>query len=229
MRNTVRPRQEPKPTRVSDEELVGRAQAGDPSAFDELVRHHGPGLYRLARHLCHGHAEDAEETSQNALLNAYRHLAGFRGESQFSTWLTRIVINECLLYRRRQRKERHWVPLDERLGEKEDMPAEVADGSDDPEEEYAWREFQAILDQCLAKLPDLYRTPFISYEMKGLSYQEIAARLSLSMSATKSRVLRARLQLQRCLREHFCPGEKCYWPGSRLGPRAPLDRALGRR
>ena len=80
MKNTVSSAQETTAKAVSDRELVARAQAGDASAFEELVRRHEPKVHRLAQYLCHGNAEDGEETSQNALLKAYRHLGGFRGE-----------------------------------------------------------------------------------------------------------------------------------------------------
>ena len=203
---------------LREDELVVRAQAGDLGAFDELVRRHYDKAYRLARYLCDGHAQDAEDTFQNALIKAYQHLTAFRGEAQFSTWLTRIAINECRMHRRRQGRERNWVHLDERIeGEETSKPRDVADSSENSEEEYARREFQAILEQCLGSLPDLDRTAFVLREIEDLSNQEIAARLGLSVLATKSRLFRARLAVRRCLRKSFCREGRCYWPAPALG------------
>lgn len=203
---------------ASDTELVARAQAGDSGAFEELVRRHEQKVKRVALYLCHGHAEDGEETAQNALLNAYRYLRGFRGESQFSTWLTRIVINSCRMYQRRQRNLPRGLNLDEHLDQAESVPVELVDGSDDPEEQYTREEFQAILQRRLADMKELYRKPFVLTQIEGLSNEEMAARLGVSVATAKTRLLRARRRLQRDLAETFCRRGRCYWPGA--GPRA---------
>ncbi len=202
---------------VSDRELVTRAQAGDTSAFEELVRRHERKVYRLAEYLCHGNAADGEETSQNALVNAFRYMRAFRGESQFSTWLTRIVINECRTYQHRQRRLPRGLNVDEQLGQEEKIPAELLDASDDPEEQYAREEFQAILRQCLAEMKDIYRIPFVLSAMQGLSNEEIAARLGVPIPTAKTRLLRARQHLRRTLTKTFCRQGRCYWPGTGLG------------
>lgn len=197
---------------VTDGELVARAQAGDTCAFEELVRRHRDRIYGLARYLCNGHAANAEDTFQNALMKAYLHLHAFRAQAQFSTWLTRITVNECLLHLRRQRRERNYVHLDDGPGEEERL-VELATVSGDPEEECARQEFLTILQRCLATLPDSHSTAFVLRHLEGLSNQEIAERLGLSVPATKSRVLRTRLQLQRCLTKDLGHGGKqCYWP-----------------
>ncbi|MBI3669666.1 MAG: sigma-70 family RNA polymerase sigma factor [Acidobacteria bacterium] len=224
MKNTVSSAQETTAARaVSDRELVARAQAGDSSAFEELLRRHEQKVKRLAQYLCHGNAEDGEETSQNALLKAYRHLAGFRGESQFSTWLTRIVINECRMYQRGQRSRPRGLNLDEQLGEAENIPVELVDSSDDPEEQYTRQEFQAILQRCLAEMKELYRMPFVLSQVEGLSNEEMAARLGVSMPTAKTRLLRARQQLGRALAETFCHGSHCYWPGAGSRPSSRIQ------
>lgn len=107
MSNNLSPVQPEELTAVPDEELVARTQAGDARSFGELVRRHRDRIYRLARYLCEGHAENAEDTVQNTLMKAYLHLATFRGQAQFSTWLHRIAVNECLQHRRSQRRERN--------------------------------------------------------------------------------------------------------------------------
>lgn len=215
MRDTDSRAKETSTTAASDEELVSRAQAGDTNAFSELLRRHTAKVYGLARYLCHGHAENAQDSFQNALLNAYRYLATFRREAQFSSWLTRIVINECLLHQRRQHKERDWVRLDEEPGAEESLSFEPADPFADPEEEYARQEFQATYQRCLAGLSDSVRDALILQVIDGFSINEIATRLGLSPSVVKTRIFRARRRLQRCLAKKFCRGEQCYWPGTK--------------
>ena len=214
MRNTVNHKQDSAAQAISDPELVARAKAGDSSAFEELVHRHEQKIKRVALSLCRGHAEDAEETVQNALLNAYRYLRGFRGESQFSSWLTRIVINACRMYQRRQRSLPRGLNLDEQFGEAENIPVELVDGSDDPEEQYTREEFQAVLQRCLAEMKELYRIPFVLAQFEGLSNEEMASRLGVSVTTAKTRLLRARRRLQRDLAETFCRQGRCYWPGA---------------
>jgi RNA polymerase sigma-70 factor (ECF subfamily) len=200
---------------LADQELVGRAQAGDVCSFEMLVRRHGDRIYRLARRLCDGRTQDAEDSFQNALLKAFRHLAAFRGEAPFSSWLTRIMINECLMHWRQRSRERHWLRLDQRFeAEQKSMPHEVADSSQDLEEVYARREFQRILQQCLAGLPASYRVAFVLHEIDGLSTQETATRMGLSPSGAKSLWRRTRLRVQKFLRKKYCRDDECYWPGA---------------
>jgi RNA polymerase sigma-70 factor (ECF subfamily) len=224
MTNTVNHAQDSGAQGISDQELVTQAQAGDSSAFEELVRRHEQKAKRVALYLCHGNAEDGEETTQNALLNAYRYLRGFRGESQFSSWLTRIVINECRMYQRRLRSLPRGLNLDEQLGEAENIPVELVDSSDDPEEQYTREEFQAIVRRCLAEMKELYRIPFVMSQIEGLSNKELAARLGVSIPSAKTRLLRARQQLRRALGETFCHGSRCYWPGAGSHGSARIQR-----
>lgn len=214
MRNTVNHTQDSAAQAISDPELVARAKAGDSSAFEELVRRHEQKIKRVALSLCRGHAEDAEETVQNALLNAYRYLRGFRGESQFSSWLTRIVINACRMYQRRQRSLPRGLNLDEQFGEAENIPVELADGSDDPEEQCTREEFRAALQRVLAAMSEGSRTAFVLSKIEGLSNKEIAARLGVSVPNAKTLLFRARRRLQRDLARTFCRQGQCYWPGA---------------
>lgn len=216
MRDAVKPKQANEPAQASEKELIARAQAGDPNAFENLIRRHGARVYAIALRMCHGQNEEAEETSQNAFLKAYRYLGGFRGESQFSTWLIQIVINECLLLQRRLRRERFWVRLDgntgDEEGDEETLPLEIADPAADVEEEFAQQEFQTVLESCLAKVPETYRSAFVLRFIEGLPQKEVAVRLGVSLPAVKSRIHRVRLRLQRCLTKRFCRDGHCYWP-----------------
>lgn len=213
MMNTPEPPQATEATVFSDQELVVRAQAGDTRALEELFRHHQPRAYLLARSLCHGHTEDAKETSQNALLQAYRHLGNFRGDSKFSTWLYRIVINECRQHWLRQSKETRWIRLEERTEEQE-----PADANPDPEEQFALHEFQVELEHCLAELPDRLSLPFVLRQVERLPNRHIAALLGLSVSAVKNLQVRARLRLRSCLGNSFCSLGRGDRPGAAQFP-----------
>jgi len=200
---------------VSEGVLVAQAQAGDDAAFEELIRRHEAKAHRLAEYLCRN-AADGQEAAQTALLKAYLHLKDFRGESKFSSWLTRIVVRECgQRLRSRRRNATRWQSLDEEFDEERMNPAVPVAASDNPEEECVRREFQEFLQSCLAGMGDIYRIPFILGKVRGLSNQEIADRLGLTLPALKSRLLRARRQLQRCLKAKYCPPGGCYWPGTK--------------
>lgn len=225
MRNTVNHTQDSAAQAISDPQLVARAQAGDRDAFEELVGRHRSKIYRTAQFLCNGCTEDGEDTSQNALLKAYLHLKQFRGESQFSTWLTRIVVNECLIYQRKKRSRPQGPSLDDQFGPEGDLSLDLSDGSDDPEEQCGREEFRFVLQQALAATGERYRLAFVLSQIEGLSNRELAARLGVSIPTAKTRLLRARRQLRRALAETFCNGSRCYWPGA--GP-ANGSRIRGR-
>lgn len=209
---------------ASDPELVARAQAGEKDAFEELVRRHREKVYRFALRLCYGHAADADETYQNALLNAYRHLADFRGEAQFSSWLVRIVINECLQYRRRYAREPERVHLAEETSAEQGFPARISSASSSPEEECARREFVAIWKQCVAKLSEPQRMILSLHYIEGLSYRDVALRMGCSTSAVRNRLFRARRSLKHFLEDVFCGRQKCYWPAGFLACTRQGDR-----
>ena len=122
------------------------------------------------------------------------------------------------MYQRRQRNMPRGLNLDEDLGVEGNLSVELVDGSDDPEEQYTRAEFQAILQRCLAEMKELYRVPFVLSKIEGLSNEEIAARLGVSIPTAKTRLLRARRRLQRDLAKTFCRPGRCYWPGA--GPSA---------
>jgi RNA polymerase sigma-70 factor (ECF subfamily) len=159
--------------REPEPETVRRARAGDPVAFEELVRGHQADVYRLALHLVRDR-QTAEDVTQEAFLHAYRSLRWFRGQSRFSTWLYRITRN-CAVdaIRRRERQRR----LAERVAG--DQP--VADPS-----------LRAALSSALDGLPAELREGFVLIEMFGLSYREAAQVLGVFPGTLKSRMHRTR-------------------------------------
>src|ERR1700678_1265430 len=188
---------------VSDElTLVRAAKQGDDSAFEELVRRYDRNVFRIAQHITQNR-EDAEDVVQEAFLKAYGNLKQFQGQSKFYTWLVRIAVNEALMKLRRRRPER-MVSLDEEVKTEEDsVPREVADWSPNPEQQYNQAELQEILTKTIQGLPSSFRTVFVLRDVEGLSTEETAEALDLSIPAVKSRLLRARLQLRERLSRFF--------------------------
>ncbi len=182
--------------------LVQAAKAGDISAFEELVKRYDRNVFRIAQHITQNR-EDAEDVVQDAFLKAYENLDQFQGQSKFYTWLVRIAVNEALMKLRRRRPERT-VSLDQEVVTEEDsIPREVADWSPNPEQLYTQAELRDILTKTIQGLPASFRTVFVLRDVEGLSTEETAEALDLSIPAVKSRLLRARLQLRERLNRFF--------------------------
>src|SRR5215831_16287250 len=188
---------------ASDElKLVHAAKAGDISAFEELVKRYDRNVFRIAQHITQNR-EDAEDVVQDAFLKAYQNLEQFQGQSKFYTWLVRIAVNEALMRLRRRRPER-MVSLDEDVKTEDDsVPREVADWAPNPEQLYNQSELKDILTRTIQGLPPGFRTVFVLRDVEGLSTEETAQALELSIPAVKSRLLRARLQLRERLSRYF--------------------------
>ncbi len=188
---------------VSDElMLVRAAKNGDMGAFEELVKRYDRNVFRIAQHITQNR-EDAEDVVQDAFLKAYGNLNQFQEQSKFYTWLVRIAVNEALMKLRRRRPER-MVSLDEDVKTEEDsIPREVADWSPNPEQQYNQAELKQILSKTINGLPPSFRTVFVLRDVEGLSTEETAEALNLSIPAVKSRLLRARLQLRERLSKYF--------------------------
>jgi RNA polymerase sigma-70 factor, ECF subfamily len=182
--------------------LVARAKAGDAEAFSDLVTHYDRRVYRMAKQITQND-DDAEDVLQETFLKAYSHLDNFQGNSKFYTWLVRIAVNEALMKLRKRRSDRT-VPLDEPIDTGEDeVVREIAVWEENPEEQYSREELAQILDEAIQSLKPAYRTVFILRDIEELSIEETAEALNLSISAVKSRLLRARLQLREKLTRLF--------------------------
>ena len=188
---------------ASDETvLVNAARAGDVASFEQLVRRYDRNVFRIAQHITQNR-EDAEDVVQDAFLKAFQNLGQFQGQSKFYTWLVRIAVNEALMRLRRRRPER-MVSIDEDVKTEEDsIPREIADWSPNPEQLYNQAELKDILQKTIQGLPPSFRTVFVLRDVEGLSTEETADALGLSVPAVKSRLLRARLQLRERLTKFF--------------------------
>jgi len=178
----------------SEEKLIRAGQRGDHQAVETLFRRYQRPLFQTALRVL-GNTEDAEDALQDGLLSAYRNLKRFEGRSQFSTWLTRIVINAALM-RRRSAKARPAVSLDEPPREDE-LPAteRFADDGLTPEQVFANTEIREMLSENLDQLSPLLRTAFVLREVQGYSTGEAAKKLGVTENTLKARLWRARHQL----------------------------------
>jgi RNA polymerase sigma-70 factor (ECF subfamily) len=182
--------------------LVAKAKAGDSDAFASLVNHYDRRVFRMAKQITQND-EDAEDVLQETFLKAYSHLDDFQGNSKFYTWLVRIAVNEALMKLRKRRSDKT-VPLDDPIDTGEDVVArEIAVWDENPEDTYSREELGRILDEAVQSLKPAYRTVFVLRDIEEMSIEETAEALNLSISAVKSRLLRARLQLREKLTRQF--------------------------
>jgi RNA polymerase sigma-70 factor (ECF subfamily) len=185
-----------------DVALVARAKKGDTAAFEQLVRQYERQIFRVAQHITQNR-EDAEDIAQDAFLKAYEKLEQFQGNSKFYTWLVRIAVNESLM-RLRKRRTGKMVSIDEDIETEEgSVPRDLADWAPDPEQNYNQAELGEILRKTIQGLPQGFRIVFVLRDVEGLSTEETAETLGLSIPAVKSRLLRARLQLRERLSRYF--------------------------
>ena len=180
---------------LTDEEVVAQVLGGQTALFEVLMRRYNERVYRAVRAILRDDRE-AEDVMQQAYVNAYFHLRQFSGQALFSTWLTRIAINEALArIRRRQRYE----PLDEGSPHAEAFMTSHADL--DPERRAASVELRTLLESAIDGLADGSREVFVLRQVEGMSTSEVADTLSVSEDVVKTRLSRARAALRRDLME----------------------------
>lgn len=200
-RSTTPARPAISPIADADGPLLAAARRGDAAAYEKLLARYEHKIFRLACRITGNH-HDAEEVVQDAFTKAFSRLATFQGDSLFSTWLTRIAINQALMKLRRRR--RNVLPLDDVLRtEDDDVQREIADWGPSPEQRFSQREVRQLLEGAVASLKPDQRVVFQLRDVEELSIEETARELGISMSAVKSRLVRARLALRDKLSRYF--------------------------
>ena len=178
---------------LTDEDIVADVLGGHTALFEILMRRHNERVYRAARAILKDDSE-VEDVMQQAYVNAYAHLRQFNGRARFSTWLTRIAINEALA---RVRRARHHENVDDSttdLESKMNCP-----GPADPERQAVAGELRAVLESAIDRLADGAREVFVLREVEGMSTSEVAAALDVSEDVVKTRLSRARSAIRRDL------------------------------
>jgi len=188
-------------SRLEDTELVVLAQNGDNDAFAELVERHRQTCRRLAMSILKN-VEDAEDEVQNALWKAFEHIGQFQQDSKFSTWLSRIVVNQCLMRLRKQKRTRA-VSIDEPVLAEDNMKLDLPDQKPSPEQALGQIELGAVLQTEIRRIPPLLREVILLRDVEQRPMEEISSLLGISVAAAKSRLLRARLELRSRMQKHM--------------------------
>jgi RNA polymerase sigma-70 factor, ECF subfamily len=184
-----------------DPTLIAAAERGRNQAFEILASRHQGRILRVALRFTRNR-EDAEDIVQQSFQKAFLHLQRFKGNSSFSTWLTRITINEALMWLRRRRTSPE-VPIEQSSAENETAPAlEFPDAGPSPEDSCLQRERKRILSHLLNKLTPGLRAAIELREIGELSTQETAGVMGLSVAAVKGRVFHARKKLRAMLKRY---------------------------
>ena len=181
-------------TMISEETLITSARAGNRNAFGELVRLHSDKVYGTSFKMLKNR-EDAEDNLQNVFCKAYGKIRQFEGNSQFSTWLTRIAINEALMLLRKRRSEALTKCSigGEAQVDHDEMETEPRDLHADPERQYLTKELTV---KAFEALPPTLRHTFVLQKGEGWTCRELAEALDVTAETVKSRIFRARARLR---------------------------------
>jgi RNA polymerase sigma-70 factor, ECF subfamily len=188
--STVAGRAEP-----GDDALIREVLAGNTAMFELLMRRYNERIYRAARSIVRDE-QDAEDVMQQAYLNAFTHLRQFNGSARFSTWLTRIAVNEALAQVRRRGR---YEVFDEARADAEPFMSQHPGAN--PERQASTGELRGLLEWSIDRLPDGMREVFVLREVEGLSTLEVATCLDVSEDVVKTRLSRGRATLRRLLLE----------------------------
>ncbi len=177
---------------LNNEDLIRELQAGDVSAFKEFFDAYSSLVFNVAFRMLQN-KEDAEDVTQDVFFHAFRSLKEFRGESQLSTWLYRIAVNTSLNFQRKRKRER-WLSLDFGSDESED-PREVASTDANPQDDLERNEIELVVQKAINSLPKKQRIALLLHRYEGLSYEEIAKVMNVSVPSVESRLHRAKQAL----------------------------------
>lgn len=174
--------------------LVERFKDGDMSAFDQLVRKYQKSVLNLVYRFT-GDSNRAEDLAQEVFVRIFRALGGFEAKAKFFTYLYKVTLNLCLKEREREQRRRTYS-LDENVHEDESRTREIEDPLGSAEAEVERRDTARIVREAVMSLPEEQRTAVILHRYQGLSYEEMAEVLEISLPAVKSRLHRAKLSLR---------------------------------
>jgi len=188
--------------KISDVALVKRFKKGNIGAFEEIVSRYESKVMNLALRFTRNQ-EDAEEVLQDVFTTVYRKIDGFRGQSAFSSWLYRVVVNAAFM-KLRKKKQNQTISMEDLAPAVKQycMEREHANASHSYGMVVA-RELQDVLQKAIDRLPDQYRAVFVLRDVDGLSNQETGQILDLSIPAVKSRLHRSRIMLRRKLQRYY--------------------------
>lgn len=196
------PSSDPAPTNSpasGDATLISRILAGERELFHELIRPYEKSVYFAAYSILQNE-QDAEDAAQEAMLKALKNLAGFRAESKFSTWLISIAINEARA-RLRHARVLKFESVDQPAEEDDSTftPAVISDWREVPLQALERKELREMLQKAIASLPEIYREVLLLRDVEDMNIADSAKALGVSEGVVKTRLLRARLMMQKIL------------------------------
>jgi RNA polymerase sigma-70 factor (ECF subfamily) len=190
------------PAPIEDIELVRRAQKGDFSAYDDLIRRYQERIYATVYHMTSNH-EDANDLAQEAFIKGFQALKSFKGDSSFYTWIYRIAVNKTINFLK-QRKNRTHMSLNDLDFSVENDPDLVALISDKtPRRDLNLAELQEKLNTAMQKLSPVHRMVVTLHDVQGLSHEEIGKIIDCNIGTVRSRLFYARQQLQAYLSDYL--------------------------
>ena len=192
----MNPKKAPTEKAASETQLIARAQRGDEEAFAALFETYKRRVYSLCLRVT-GKPTDAEDLAQEAFLQVFRKISTFRGESAFSTWLHRLVVNVVLMQLRKKGLQQ--VSLDE-MDTSQEEPVRRDYGDED--QRLMGSVDRISLGNAISELPPGYRAVFVLHDIEGYEHNEIAEFLNCSVGNSKSQLHKARLKLRDLLRDH---------------------------
>ena len=195
---------------LSDDQLLTLAQDGEEGAFAELMSRNSSSSFKLALSILKDR-QDAEDEVQNSYWNAWRYIGRFQRDSKFSTWISRIVINQSLMRLRKTRKA-NLLYLDEGAADGAVGVMELPDRGLNPEAELGGKEVSTILHREIRRMPPILRTVLVLRDLEELPMDDVAVRLGITLVAAKSRLLRARAELKQRLERQFGASERTIVP-----------------
>jgi RNA polymerase sigma-70 factor (ECF subfamily) len=170
---------------VPDSILISRILAGEKKLFEQIIRRYNQRIFRIGMSVL-GNEAETEDAMQNTYINAYQHLAAFEGRSSFATWITRIMLNECL--GQKKKKQRYPAAMDNDLLNSVSMAT--------PEYLYKNKELSGILEDVITRLPEKYRLVFILREVEEISVRDVSDLLNIGETNVKVRLNRAKIMLR---------------------------------
>jgi RNA polymerase sigma factor (sigma-70 family) len=180
--------------RSEDELLIGQILSGDKKSYETLMRKYNLRLFRVGKAIL-WKDEDVEDAMQETYIKAYEQLSRFEGRSAIGTWLTRILINECLMKKRKTRQETD----EDYEGKLNQIPDEMSN----PEKKVVNKELKTLLENAIASLPEKYRLVFVMREIENMSVAETTQVLDITGNNVKARLSRAKEMLRNTLMTQY--------------------------
>ncbi|RKD28000.1 RNA polymerase sigma-70 factor, ECF subfamily [Caminicella sporogenes DSM 14501] len=186
----------------NEKKLIEKSKKGDVESFEKLIEKYQVIAFNIAYRLI-GNVEDAKDVTQEALIKVYKFLKNFKGESSFSTWLYKIVMNTCLDMIRKNNKI-HTISLDKPIENKNgNYNFELSDNKNVLDEKIEQDEKIKIIQRAIKKLPEKYRVVLVLRDLQDFSYSDISDIINCPVGTVKSRINRGRMQLKEILKEEM--------------------------